>query len=171
LKKFYRVNQYIKSPQVRVLDPEGKQVGVLSLPEALSKAQEFGLDLVEVAQNATPPVCRIIDFKKFKYLEDKKESNARKAARNVETKEVRLRPFTSEGDLAVRLKRVKEFLEDGDRVKVVVKFIGREIAKPDFGRQVIGKITDFVNAEGLGKIDREPRFEGKNLVATYTPGK
>lgn len=141
----------------------------MSLPEALKAAQDQGLDLVEIAGQASPPVCKIIDFKKFKYLEEKKESDNRKAAKQVETKEIRLRPFTSENDLDVRLRRMREFLEDGDRVKVVVKFIGREMARPEFGHQLINKITEFVQGESLGKLDKPARFEGKNLVVSYTP--
>lgn len=129
------------------------------------------MDLVEIAGQASPPVCKIIDFKKFKYLEEKKDADSRKAAKQVETKEIRLRPFTSENDLEVRLRRMKEFLEDGDRVKVVVKFIGREMARPEFGHQLVAKITKFVEGENLGKLDKPGRFEGKNLVVSYTPGK
>lgn len=167
--KFYKTNQFIKAPQVRVLDATGKQLGVLSTDEAIRMAQEQGLDLVEVSGMAKPPVCKIIDFKKFKYLESKKVADSKKAAKQVETKEIRLRPFTSENDLGVRLKRMKEFFEDGDRVKVVVKFIGREMARPEFGHQLIKKITEFVEGQELGKLDRPPRFEGKNLVVSYSP--
>jgi translation initiation factor IF-3 len=149
----------------------GKQVGVLALADAIKMAQDQKLDLVEIAGQATPPVCKIIDFKKFKYLESKKEADSRKAAKQVETKEIRLRPFTSENDLDVRLRRMKEFLQDGNRVKVVVQFKGREIARPEFGHQLIGKITEFVNAEELGKADRPAKFEGKNLTVSYSPGK
>jgi translation initiation factor IF-3 len=149
----------------------GKQLGILSTAEALKMAQDQGLDLVEIAGQATPPVCKIIDFKKFKYLENKREADARKSAKQVETKEIRLRPFTSENDLEVRLKRIKEFMEDGNRVKVVIAFRGREIAKPEFGHQVINKITQFVHGEGLGKADRPAKFEGKSLVVSYSPGK
>lgn len=170
-KKFYRINQFIRADQVRVLDSAGKQLGVFSLPEALNLAHQQSLDLVEIAGQANPPVCKIIDFKKFKYLEEKKESDNRKSAKQVDTKEIRLRPFTSENDLEVRLKRMREFLEDGDRVKVVVKFIGREMARPEFGHQLVGKITSFVEGENLGKLDRPAKFEGKNLVVSYTPGK
>ncbi len=156
---------------MRVLDNTGKQLGVLTLEEALKIATEQKLDLVEIAGQASPPVCKIIDFKKFKYLEEKKESDSKKAAKQVDTKEIRLRPFTSDNDLEVRLKRMKQFLQDGDRVKVVVKFQGREIAKPDFGHQLIGRITSFIESEGVGKLDRPAKFEGKSLVVSYTPGK
>lgn len=156
---------------MRVLDGMGKQLGVLSLPQALKLAQDQGLDLVEISGQASPPVCKVIDFKKFKYLEEKKDSDNKKAAKQVDTKEIRLRPFTSENDLEVRLRRMREFLQDGDRVKVVVKFIGREMARPEFGHQLINKINAFVQSEELGKLDRPARFEGKNLVVSYTPAK
>jgi len=169
--KFYKINQFIKAPQVRVLDATGKQLGVLSTEEALKMAIDQGLDLVEVSGGATPPVCKIIDFKKFKYLESKKVADSKKAAKQVETKEIRLRPFTSDNDLDVRLRRMKEFFEDGNRVKVVVKFIGREMARPEFGHQLIKKITAFVEGTELGKLDRPGRFEGKNLVVSYSPVK
>ena len=154
---------------MRVLDSTGKQLGVFSLTEALKMAQESGLDLVEVAGQAVPPVCKIIDFKKFKYLEEKRESDSKKSSRQVDTKEIRLRPFTSENDLEVRLKRIREFLSSGDRVKVVVKFMGREISRPEFGTTLINKITAFVEDQHLGKVDQQPKFEGKNLVVSYTP--
>jgi translation initiation factor IF-3 len=170
-KKFYRINQFIKTEQVRLLDATGKQIGLLATAEALKMAQDQGMDLVEIAGQAIPPVVKIIDFKKFKYLENKKESDSRKSAKQVETKEIRLRPFTSENDLEVRLKRIREWMEEGNRIKVVVQFRGREIAKPEFGHQVISKITEFIHGEGLGKVDRPPKLEGKNLVAMYSPGK
>jgi translation initiation factor IF-3 len=153
------------------LDNAGKQLGVYSLSDALKLAQDQGLDLVEIAGQASPPVCKIIDFKKFKYLEEKKESDSKKAAKQVETKEIRLRPFTSDNDLEVRLKRMREFLGGGDRVKVVVKFMGREMARPEFGHQLLNKITRFVEGEGLGKLDKPAKFEGKSLVVSYSPGK
>ncbi len=170
-KKFYRVNQFIRADQVRVLDATGKQLGVFTLPEALKLAQEQKLDLVEVAGQAVPPVCKIIDFKKFKYLESKKEADNKKAAKQVETKEIRLRPFTSDNDLDVRLRKMKEFLEDGNRVKVVIQFRGREMARPEFGHQLVKKITTFLVAEELGKEDRPARFEGTKLVVAYSPAK
>lgn len=129
------------------------------------------MDLVEVAPLAKPPVCKIIDYNKFKYLESKKVAQSKKNAQLVDTKEIHLGPFTSDGDLQVRLKRIKEFLEDGDRVKVVIKFRGREITRPEFGNNLISKITQFVNEEELGKLEREAKLEGKQLIASYTPSK
>ncbi len=134
-------------------------------------AQDQKMDLVEIAGQALPPVVKIIDFKKFKYLENKKETDSRKTAKQVETKEIRLRPFTSENDLEVRLRRVKDWMEAGNRIKVVVQFKGREIAKPEFGHQIIKKVTEYIEGGELGKIDKAPRLEGRNLVVMYSPGK
>jgi translation initiation factor IF-3 len=162
---------FIRVPEVRLLEEDGSQVGIMPTQKALEIARNKGLDLVEVAPLARPPVCKIIDYNKFKYLEAKKVAQSKKSAQQVDTKEIHLGPFTSEGDLQVRLKRVKEFLEDGDRVKVVVKFRGREITKPEFGKNLIRKITNFVTEEELGKLEREARLEGKQLIASYTPSK
>lgn len=147
---------------MRLLDENGKQIGVVSKIEALQKAKELGIDVVEIAANATPPVAKLIDFKKFKYQEAKKERENRKSQKNVGVKEVRLRPFIGQHDFDTRLKQGKEFLEEGNQLKISVFFKGREITRKEFGFAVIRKFLDSLE---LIKIVREPHMEGRTLVA------
>ena len=165
-KKFYRTNERIFASSLRVLDDEGKQIGILSKAEAITMAREQGLDLVEIAPLAKPPVAKIIDFKKFLYQEEKKKREEKRKAKVSETKEVRLGPFMSENDLAVSIRRGREFLEDGDKIRIVVKFKGRQITHPEFGHEVVKK---FVSAlSDISKVDREPHLEGKQLIAVLS---
>jgi translation initiation factor IF-3 len=136
-KKFYRTNDRIFATSLRVLDSEGKQIGILDKNQALERAREEGLDLVEIAPMAKPPVARIIDFKKFLYQEEKKKREEKRKAKVSETKEVRLGPFIEEHDLNVMVGRVREFLTNNDKVRLVVRFKGRQMAHPEFGHQVI----------------------------------
>lgn len=167
--KRYRINERIFASPLRVLDAEGKQVGVLSKAEALSLAQQQELDLVEIAPTAKPPVAKIIDFNKFQYQMAKKKQEEKKKAKSSETKEIRLGPFMSENDLQVMIRRGREFLEDGDKIRLVVKFRGRQITRSDFGRQVIQKVAEAL--KDISKIDREPKFEGRQMVALLSPEK
>ncbi|MBI2036136.1 translation initiation factor IF-3 [Candidatus Microgenomates bacterium] len=167
--KFYRLNQQIRAPLLRVIDQEGKQLGVLKRDEALAKAQAAEVDLVELAPNANPPVCKIVDYKKFVYLEGKKQRDARKKTRVGGTKELRLGPFMSENDLHVRIERGKEFLKQGYKLRLAVKFAGRQITHPEFGWQVLNKIIKAL--EDFGRVERAAKFEGKILATTLTPGK
>lgn len=152
-----------------MLDVEGKQVGVLSREEALRLAQEQELDLVEIAPAAKPPVAKIIDYNKFLYQQSKKKQEEKKKTKTSETKEIRLGPFMSDNDLQVMIRRGREFLEDGDKVRLVVKFRGRQITRSDFGRQVIQKVVDSLN--DISKVDREPKFEGRQMVSLLSPEK
>ena len=154
-------------PEVRVLDQAGKQVGVLKIEEALRQARELGLDLVEVAGGAKPPVAKIVDFKKFKYEEAKKERLARRKTHEISTKEIWLGPLISPHDLENRLRRAKEFFEDGDRVKLTVKFSGREMAHKEFGYEVLEK-SKAVLAE-QGTADGDPKMFGRNLSLAFNP--
>jgi translation initiation factor IF-3 len=149
------------------LDNEGKQVGVLSREAALAQAREQGLDLVEIAGQAKPPVVKIIDFNKFLYQEEKRKREEKKKAKVSETKEVRLGPFMSDNDLQVMIKRCREFLDDGDKVKLVVKFKGRAITRSDFGRDVINKVIAAV--KDIAKLDRDIRLEGKQMIGVLSP--
>jgi len=167
--KFYRLNQQIRAPLLRVIDQEGKQLGVLKRDEAIAKAQEAGVDLVELAPKANPPVCKIVDYKKFRYLEEKKQRDSRKKAKVGGTKELRLGPFMSENDLNVRIGRGKEFLKEGYKLRLAVKFAGRQITHPEFGWQVLNKIIGAL--EDFGRVERAAKFEGKILATTLTPGK
>jgi translation initiation factor IF-3 len=168
-RKFYRINDRIFASQLRVLDAEGKQVGVLSRFEALQKAKDLGVDLVEVAPMANPPVVRIIDFKKFLYQEAKKKNEEKKRSKVSETKEIRLGPFMNEHDLKTMMKRGSGFLEDNDKVRLIVKYMGRQITHPEFGQQIMQKVISALS--NLSKLEREPRFEGKQLIAILSPDK
>ena len=161
--KRYRINSRIFASPLRVLDTEGKQIGVISKDEALRLAQEQELDLVEVAPTAKPPVAKLIDFNKFLYQQAKKKQEEKKKAKSSETKEIRLGPFISDNDLQVMIRRGREFLEDGDKIRLVVRFRGRQITRSEFGRNTIQKVVDAL--ADISKIDREPHFEGKQLIA------
>jgi translation initiation factor IF-3 len=162
-RKFYRTNDRIFAHTLRVIDAEGKQVGVITKVEALAKAAELGMDLVEVAPQAQPPVAKIIDFNKFLYQEAKRKQEEKKKAKVSETKEIRLSPFISDNDLQVMVRRGRDFLEDGDKVRLALKFRGRQITHPEFGRNVMNKFVESVS--DISKVDREPHFEGNQLVA------
>lgn len=167
--KFYRVNERIFAPQLRVLGADGKQIGVFSKAEALLLAKDQELDLVEVASSAKPPVAKIIDFKKFLYQEAKKKKEEKKKAKVSETKEVRLGPFMDEHDLNVMIKRGVEFLTEGDKVRLVLKFKGRQITHPEFGKEIMGKV--IMSLSEISKVDREPHFEGRQMIALLSPEK
>ncbi|MDO8620812.1 MAG: translation initiation factor IF-3 [Candidatus Levybacteria bacterium] len=166
-RKFYRVNERIFAHTLRVLDSLGKQIGVLSKFEALTKARQEGLDLVEVAPMAKPPVAKIIDFKKFIYQEAKKKKEEKKKSKISETKELRLGPFMNEHDLQVVIRRSREFLEDNDKVRLVLKFRGRQIAHPEFGKEIMQKVVAAVS--DVSKVDREVHFEGPQLITLLSP--
>lgn len=152
---------------MRLIGSDGKQIGVIPLEEALKQAREKELDLVEIAPNAKPPVAKLIDYKKFRYEENKKEQESKKNARNSEQKEIRLSPFMGEHDLDTRIKKGREILEDGDKIKAVVKFSGRQLSRKQFGFEIL---KSFVAGVGdIGKIEREPRMEGKQLTVYLSP--
>lgn len=166
--KFYRINYQIVSAELRLLDEEGKQIGVVSRIEALQKAKELNVDVVEVAPNAKPPVAKLIDYKKFKYQEAKKERENRKSQKNVGVKEIRLRPFIGEHDFETRKIRAQEFIENGNQVKINVQFRGRELGRKEFGFEVLKR---FITGLGSAKVVREPHMEGKILAATVAGDK
>ncbi len=150
------------------MDEEGKQIGVVSKIEALQRAKELNIDVVEIAPNAKPPVAKLIDFKKFKYQEAKKEREARKNQKSVGVKEVRLRPFIGQHDFDTRLAQAKDFLGEGNQVKVSIFFRGREITRKEFGYAVMKR---FLESLEQIKVVREPHMEGKNLVTMVVPDK
>ncbi len=166
-RKFYRINERIFASSLRVLDAEGKQIGVLSRFEALQKAKELGVDLVEVAPMASPPVVKIIDFKKYLYQESKKKNEEKKRSKVSETKEIRLGPFMNDHDLQTMIRRGNGFLEDNDKVRLIVKFMGRQIAHPEFGKDIMQKVISALS--NLSKLERDPHFEGKQLIAILSP--
>ncbi len=166
-RKFYRTNDRIFASQLRVIDSEGKQIGLLGKFEALEIARDKGMDLVEIAPTAKPPVARIIDFKKFLYQEEKKRREEKKKSKTSETKEIRLGPFMDDHDLETMVKRAREFLEDNDKVKLVVRFSGRQMAHPEFGHQVLGKAIQ--NLSDISKVDKNAHFEGRQLISMLSP--
>ncbi len=165
--KFYQINQYIKAKRLRVIDEEGKQIDVLDRDKAIALAKEKGQDLVEIAPKANPPVAKIIDFKKFQYLEAKKAKKSKKLGQKQETKELRLRPFISENDLRFRIKKAEEFLKDGDRVQVTINFRGREMTNQEAGFKLADQFIDSLKS--LGQPIRKPKASGRSLVFTLTP--
>ncbi|HLD01702.1 MAG TPA: translation initiation factor IF-3 [Patescibacteria group bacterium] len=162
-RRIYRINERIFAHTLRVIDSEGKQIGVISKFDAISKARNLGLDLVEIAPMAKPPVAKIVDFNKFLYQEEKKKREEKRKAKVSETKEVRLGPFMSDNDLQVMIRRAREFLEEGNKVRLVLKFRGRQITHPEFGNAIIGKTVEAL--DDISKVDREAHFEGKQLIA------
>ena len=154
----------IRVPQVRVLDEDGSQLGVMPTPQALQMAQEKGLDLVEVAPTAAPPVVKFLDYGQYKYELTKREKEAKRKQRAVEFKEVRLTPKIGTGDFETKVHRAIEFLEDGDRIKVTVRFRGRELTHPEIGRSLLTKFGDRVKDHGT--VDRMPALEGKSMFMT-----
>ncbi|OGD62579.1 translation initiation factor IF-3 [Candidatus Beckwithbacteria bacterium RBG_13_42_9] len=169
MKRFYRINQYVRAPQVRVVDEKGEQLGVISLDEALFKARQRHLDLVEVAEKANPPVCKIIDFKKFKYQEDKKEQAGKKKSKQQEVKEFRLTPFIAQNDFEIRIKRAMETLTTGDKVKLTVKFVGRQITRKEFGENLLKKAIEKLRE--VSKVESPPKWQGKLLSLVLKPNK
>lgn len=167
--KFYKTNQYIQATELRVVDETGKQIGVLSRDEAIREAVARGLDLVEIAPMAKPPVGKIIDFKKFKYQEAKKEREGSKKSGKVELKEIRFTPFIAQGDMSSRIERIKEIMGDGDRVKIVVKFSGRQITRVEFGHELIKKVLGQL--EGVATADGVAKLQGKQLFLILNPSK
>ena len=161
--KYYRLNYQITAPQLRLIDDKGKQIGLKDRQEALKIAQREGKDLVEIAPHAKPPVVKIIDFKKFKYLEAKKERESRKKVKHVTVKEIRLSPFMGEHDLKTRLAQAEEFLKEGNQLKLTVPFKGREITKKEFGMIIINKAINYLLP--LARVIKTPYFEGRVLVA------
>jgi translation initiation factor IF-3 len=166
-----RINEMIRIPQVRVIDDEGNQLGVMPTPRALEMAQERGLDLVEIAPMAAPPVARFLDFGQYKYELTKREKENKRRQRSVTFKEVRLSPKIGSGDFATKMHRAVEFLEDGDRIKVTVRFRGRELSHPELGRVLLERFAKQVEEHGV--IERAPVLEGKSmfivLASTHKP--
>ena len=159
-----RINQMIRVPQVRVLDEDGSQLGVMPTHQALAMAQERGFDLVEVAPTAAPPVVKFLDYGQYKYELTKREKEAKRKQRSVEFKEVRLTPKIGIGDFETKVHRAIEFLEDGDRIKVTVRFRGRELTHPEIGRSLLAKFGEAVKDHGT--VDRTPALEGKSMFMT-----
>jgi translation initiation factor IF-3 len=164
-----RINERIRGSDIRLIGAEGENIGVVSPERALVLAEEAGLDLVEISPNAVPPVCKIMDFGKYKYETQKKEAEARKNQKIIEIKEVKFRPNTDTHDYEVKMRSVFKFLENGDKVKVTLRFRGREMAHQDLGRQLLERVAE--DTKEVGKVESFPRLEGRQMVMMVGPTK
>ena len=162
-----RVNEEIRVPQVRLIDQDGEMLGVMSAREALHRAYAVGLDLLEISPNAEPPVCKILDFGKFKYEQQKKKNEAKKKQKVVEIKEVKVRPNIDENDYQVKMRAMKSFIDEGDKVKVTLRFRGREMAHQDIGVRVLERIRNELETET--KVEQMPRMENRQMVMVLAP--
>ncbi len=164
-----RVNDRITSSEIRLIGAEGENVGVVSPAEAMRMADEAELDLVEISPNASPPVCKIMDFGKFKYEQQKREAEARKKQKIIELKEVKFRPNTDINDYNVKMRNVTKFLENGDKVKITLRFRGREMAHQNLGRELLERVAKDVTEAELGKIENMPKMEGRQMIMIIGP--
>jgi len=155
------INRDIRAKEVRVIDPDGNQVGVLPTYKALATAGDYGLDLVEISPNANPPVCKIMDYGRYKYEQTKKKQEAKKKQTTFQVKEIKVRPKTGEHDLQTKLGHIRKFMEKKDKVKVTVIFRGREIALPNLGRDVLQRMAEEV--EDIAVVEQYPKFEGRTM--------
>jgi translation initiation factor IF-3 len=162
-----RTNRRIKAREVRLVGVEGEQLGVLPIEQALARAQELGLDLVEVSPMAKPPVCKIMDYGKFKYLEKKKQNEAKKKQVVVQLKEVKLRPRTEEHDYATKIKKVREFLGEANKARITVMFRGREMSHRELGQKVLQRIIE--DLRDVAVIESAPRMEGRQMFMILSP--
>jgi translation initiation factor IF-3 len=164
----HRINERIAALEMRLLDAENKQIGIVSRAEALQKRQETGLDLVEIAAQAQPPVVKLIDYQKFLYQLKKKKQEEKRNAHQSEMKELQLGPFIGQHDLEIKLKRAREFITDGDKVKFSVRFKGREMGHTNLGRELLNKVVE--NMADIAKVEREIKMEGRKMVMTMSKG-
>lgn len=167
IKQELRINDEIVAKEIKLIDDEGAQLGVMSVADALAIAEEKGLDLVEVAPNATPIVCKIMNYGKYKYEQARKEKEAKKKQKVVEVKEIRLSPTIDTHDFEFKAKNARKFLEDGDKVKATIKFKGRELNNTSFGANVLNKFAESL--EDVGTADKEPKLEGRNMMLIISP--
>ncbi|MGH1425067.1 MAG: translation initiation factor IF-3 [Pseudooceanicola sp.] len=163
------MNEKIRANEIRLIGAEGENVGVVTPSRAMEMADQAGLDLVEISPNAEPPVCKIMDFGKYKYETQKRESEARKKQKIIEVKEVKFRPNTDTHDYEVKMRNVVRFLEAGDKVKVTLRFRGREMAHQNLGRELLERVADDI--QELGKVENMPRMEGRQMVMMIGPAK
>ena len=167
--KRVRRNLEISSSQVRVIGPNGEQVGVMAVQEALRSAEAAGLDLVEVAPTAEPPVCRIMDYGKFVFEQNKKAQSARRKQKQIQVKEIKFRPGTEEGDYQVKLRNLIKFLTHGDKTKVTLRFRGREMVHQELGAQLLKRVQK--DLEDYGSVEQQPLMEGRQMVMVIAPRK
>lgn len=167
LKQTHRLNEEINFPEIRLIGVENEQIGIVSTREALRMAEEAEVDLVEIAPLAKPPVCRLMDYGKFKYQEAKKAHEAKLKQKQVQVKEIKLRPGTDENDYQIKMRNMVRFLEEGDKVKVTLRFRGREMAHQEFGMRQLERVrTDLTE---LGQVEQMPKMEGRQMVMVIAP--
>ncbi|HKF93857.1 MAG TPA: translation initiation factor IF-3 [Gammaproteobacteria bacterium] len=167
--KDHRLNQEIDNPRIRLIDKDGTNVGLVPIDEAQWMAEQAELDLVEIVPSADPPVCRIMNYGKFKFEQSKKAQQSRKKQKQIQVKEVKFRPGTEEGDYRVKVRNLTRFLNEGDKAKVTIRFRGREMMHQDRGAQLLGRIeTDL---EGIGTVEQRPKLEGRQMVMVLSPKK
>ena len=164
-----RINERIRAREVRLVGADGEQIGVKPLPEALHIARENDLDLVEVAPNANPPVCKIMDFGKYKYEQDVRRKESRRKTSNVVIKEMKFRPKIDEHDYTTKTKHVERFLNEGSKVKITIMFRGREMAHPELGKRILDRIAEQV--KDVGNVEAAPRVDGRNMLMVLAPVK
>jgi len=167
--KTHRLNDEITVPEIRLQGLEGEQLGIVSVRAALQMAEEAEVDLVEIAPTANPPVCRIMDYGKFKYQEQKRAHEAKLKQKQVQVKEIKLRPGTDENDYQIKLRNMTRFLEEGDKVKVTLRFRGREMAHQEFGMRQLERIKADVDA--IGQVEQMPKMEGRQMIMIIAPAK
>ena len=161
------INEMIQAPEVRLIGAEGEQIGVVSREDALDRSANIGLDLVIVADNANPPVCKIMDYGKFKYEEQKKKNEARKKQKTIDVKEIKLRPNIDSHDYDVKMRSMLKFLNEGDKVKVTMRVRGREMAHQNLGLDVLNRVRD--DLEKMSKVEQFPKMEGRQMVMVLSP--
>jgi translation initiation factor IF-3 len=164
-----RVNGYIRAPEVRVVAPDGEQIGVKKLAEALWLAEQLDLDLVEVAPNASPPVCRLMDYGKYKYEQSVRDREARKKQTRTTVKELRMKVRIGDHDFDINRRKAEEFLGDGDKVKVTIRFRGREQERPEFGRELLERMIDELDDKA--SVEQSPAMEGRNMTMVLAPSR
>ena len=164
-----RINEQITAPEVRLIDAEGEQAGIVAIAEALQAAEEAGLDLVEIAPLAQPPVCRVMDYGKFKYAESKRQHEAKLKQKQIQLKEIKFRPGTDEGDYNIKLRNLIKFLGEGDKTKVTLRFRGREMAHQEIGMRLIERIKGDLEEHGV--VEQFPKMEGRQMVMVLAPKK
>ena len=162
-----RVNEEIRVREVQLIDQTGHNHGPVETRFALERAQEAGLDLVEIAPNSSPPVCKLLDYGKYKYQAQKKAAEARKKQKVVEVKEIKLRPMIDDHDYDVKMRSMRRFFEEGDKVKITLRFRGRELAHQELGYKLLNRVRDDVTK--MAKVEQEPRFEGRQVVMVLAP--
>ena len=163
------INENIKAKQVRLIDANNENRGVVSIREALSLAEEEGLDLIEISPQATPPVCKILDFGKYRYEQQKRKNEAKKNQKVVEVKELKLRPMIETHDYEVKVKQARKFLDQGNKVKFTMRFKGRELSANDMGKKILTQILD--DLDGVCKVDSEMKLEGRQMTMVVAPAK